>query len=316
MTNAGDRWAVICGWTLSVLIHAVSLGAAIVIAANFSLVPRPRPFQWDVSLVMAPRPEPIVSELSSPSAPGPVSPQSTTDSQISQSDISPQADTLVKNRKTSRSTLDMETLPSNLHVEKVAVADMANDQSTDQELPASHPEVTKDSEDSVTAAIAPNDAFTTTVDLANLPVSRPGSEEFPPPDVDTSHPAPMVSEPAFHQPEQPFNRPSTLYRDPVVSRVLHADYGWLANVLFTKVEQIKRYPHLAKNNRWQGNVVLQAAITEDGQVADITVVKSSGHAMLDQDAVTLLERASPVDLEYPLGQPQVVVQIPIGYRLE
>jgi hypothetical protein len=38
--------------------------------------------------------------------------------------------------------------------------------------------------------------------------------------------------------------------------------------------------------------------------------------MLDRDAITLLEQVSPIRLEHSLGQPQVVVQIPIGYRLE
>jgi protein TonB len=112
------------------------------------------------------------------------------------------------------------------------------------------------------------------------------------------------------------NRPTPRAREATVSRVLHADYGWLAEMLFAKVEQSKRYPTFAKSRRWQGNVMLQAVIHEDGSISDITIVTPSGHSILDLDAVALLEQASPVQLKYPLGQSHVVVHIPIGYRLE
>lgn len=316
MTNGGDRWAVICGWTLSVLIHVVSLGAAIVITADFSLLPRPRSFQWDVSLVMAPRPVAMMSELPSSSTHGPVSPQRITGSRIARSAVSPPASRLVNHREKLRSILDVDK-PWNSQVEKAAAVDMANDHSVFQEFTGPKAEMTGDSEVSgIAAAEQPNDVPTTAVDPADLQVSPLVSEALPPPDVETSDPASMLSEPAFQQQEHLAYRPVPQFHDPVVSRILHADYGWLASALFAKVEQLKRYPHLAKNNRWQGNVVLQAAVTIDGQVGEITVVESSGHPMLDRDAIMLLERASPVALDHPLGQPHVVVQIPIGYRLE
>jgi len=116
MKNVDECWAGLCGWTLSVLVHTVSLGVAIVLAADFSLLPQPRPFQWNVSLVIAPRLETIISELPLASAPGPLSPQSTTDSQISQLDILPHADSLIKKRESPRSNLDVDTLRSNRHV--------------------------------------------------------------------------------------------------------------------------------------------------------------------------------------------------------
>jgi hypothetical protein len=37
--------------------------------------------------------------------------------------------------------------------------------------------------------------------------------------------------------------------------------------------------------------------------------------VLDRDAVNVLKKASPLGLARPLGQPQVVIHIPIHYQL-
>ncbi len=94
------------------------------------------------------------------------------------------------------------------------------------------------------------------------------------------------------------------------------DYGWLAEALWGRIEQLKHYPSAARLNRWEGKVVLRAVIKEDGRVADIKIAQSSGHDVLDQDALGLMQQASPIPLKQPLGHPQVVVHIPISYKLE
>jgi protein TonB len=94
-----------------------------------------------------------------------------------------------------------------------------------------------------------------------------------------------------------------------------ADYGWLMKVLLGRVNELKRYPHLARINRWEGKVVLRAVIKDDGQVLMIDVQESSGREILDRDAIETLRKASPLTLEHPLGKPQVVIQMPISYSL-
>ncbi len=94
------------------------------------------------------------------------------------------------------------------------------------------------------------------------------------------------------------------------------DYGWLAEALWGRIEQLKRYPSAARLNRWEGKVVLRAVIKEDGRVADLKIAQSSGHDVLDQDALGLMQQVSPIPLKQPLGHPQVVVHIPISYKLE
>ena len=94
-----------------------------------------------------------------------------------------------------------------------------------------------------------------------------------------------------------------------------ADYGWLADALWSRVEQLKRYPSIARMNRWEGKVVLRAVIRDTGDVVELKVTESSGHAILDKDALEVIKRASPLRLNHPLGQPQVVVHVPISYQL-
>jgi periplasmic protein TonB len=94
-----------------------------------------------------------------------------------------------------------------------------------------------------------------------------------------------------------------------------ADLSWLADALFSRVEQLKRYPPIARMNRWEGKVVLRAVIRDTGDVVDLEVTESSGHAILDRDALEVMKRASPLRLKHPLGRPQVEVHVPISYQL-
>jgi protein TonB len=94
------------------------------------------------------------------------------------------------------------------------------------------------------------------------------------------------------------------------------DFGWLAQALLSRVQQLKRYPHVARMNHWEGKVELRAVIRADGELVDIEVTESSGHRELDDDALNVMKQASPLHLPHALGQPQVAVRLPIRYRLE
>ncbi len=63
-------------------------------------------------------------------------------------------------------------------------------------------------------------------------------------------------------------------------------------------------------------MVVRAVIREDGYFAELTMETSSGHDVLDQDAIELLRKASPVTLKHELGRPELTIRIPINYKLE
>jgi protein TonB len=95
-----------------------------------------------------------------------------------------------------------------------------------------------------------------------------------------------------------------------------ADFGWLSESLWKRIEQLKRYPMQARARRWEGKVVLEAVIRHDGTILECLVAESSGHGVLDQDAISVLRRASPLALKHPLGKEQITILVPIAYRLQ
>ncbi|MCC6965833.1 MAG: TonB family protein [Nitrospira sp.] len=294
-------------WTFSLALHGLSLGAALVLAAEFSVIPREHPFRWEVSLISAPVEQPFASEVPS-QAPTSSAP----------------ASSFTSNAAAQRVTTAKQT--ARIGSASVAKRGVALDQGT----LAPSPDRRRSSEPISTNMATPDPVMTPLEqpqpgrgsDASPLPLSTDWPVttatigELPPPIIEAVDTSNLAMDPAVPETPRLVNRPSPQFRDAAVSRSVLADYGWLAKMLFEEVEQAKRYPPIAKRHRWQGSVVLQARIHEDGRVSDITVIQQSEHPPLDLDAIALLEGTSPISLKYPLGQPSVVVQIPIGYRLE
>ncbi len=76
------------------------------------------------------------------------------------------------------------------------------------------------------------------------------------------------------------------------------------------------YPRLARRNNMQGTVTLGFAISRKGQIHNIRVVRSSGHAILDmaaEDALGKLEKLNWLDNRW---QPEFAnLELPVIYRL-
>lgn len=93
------------------------------------------------------------------------------------------------------------------------------------------------------------------------------------------------------------------------------DHRWLAESLWRRVAELKRYPSSARLNGLEGKVVLKAVIRSDGHLAEVTVQKSSGHSVLDAAAMEAVRLACPLHMKHELGKPQIVVNLPIVYSL-
>lgn len=95
------------------------------------------------------------------------------------------------------------------------------------------------------------------------------------------------------------------------------DYGWLAEMLWRRVSELKRYPASARLNGWEGRVVVQAVIQMDGHLTNVSVLQSSGYEVLDEAAMDAIRLACPLPLKHKLfGRAAVVVQVPISYKLK
>lgn len=99
-------------------------------------------------------------------------------------------------------------------------------------------------------------------------------------------------------------------------RETRADYGWLRDTLWSRIEELKRYPALARMNHWEGKVVVSAVIRDDGEVMGVQIAETSGREILDAEAMAVMKKASPLRLKHPLGQRQITILIPINYRLD
>lgn len=101
----------------------------------------------------------------------------------------------------------------------------------------------------------------------------------------------------------------------VIQRDLQADFGWLSAALRERIEALKRYPSFAKSRKWEGKVVIEADISESGEIVRVQVAESSGHTVLDDEAMAVVRKSSPVPLRYELGQSFITIRVPIVYKL-
>ncbi|MGQ0545862.1 MAG: energy transducer TonB [Betaproteobacteria bacterium] len=61
--------------------------------------------------------------------------------------------------------------------------------------------------------------------------------------------------------------------------------------LLAEAGRHKRYPPVALDNGWEGEVVVRMAIAADGSLAALEVRSSSGHAALDRQALEMFRKA-------------------------
>lgn len=69
--------------------------------------------------------------------------------------------------------------------------------------------------------------------------------------------------------------------------------------IVTVAARFKRYPRAAIDNDWQGEVVVRMTIGADGSLAALGIKSSSGHAILDQQALEMFRSAKPFVLLPP-----------------
>ena len=55
----------------------------------------------------------------------------------------------------------------------------------------------------------------------------------------------------------------------------------------------KRYPLAARDNGWEGDVVVHLEVSANGELGELKLKKSSGHAVLDEQALEMFRLASP-----------------------
>jgi protein TonB len=78
----------------------------------------------------------------------------------------------------------------------------------------------------------------------------------------------------------------------------------------SQIERARVYPDAARRQGMQGIVEVRFRIGPEGSVEAVEIVRSSGHALLDQASIDTVRRAGPY--------PRVAgwIRIPLAYRLD
>ncbi len=72
-----------------------------------------------------------------------------------------------------------------------------------------------------------------------------------------------------------------------------------------------RYPPFAEEMEISGTVILEFVVSKEGVVNSVAIVKSSGYAILDNDAIRTIKISSP----FPSSRVTVKIKFPMEYRL-
>ena len=79
----------------------------------------------------------------------------------------------------------------------------------------------------------------------------------------------------------------------------------------------KRYPRIAQDNNWEGRVELRIVFAENGAMSALTVKKSAGRAVLDEEAQAMIRSAQPqIALPPALRGRAFTLEIPVEFSLK
>jgi periplasmic protein TonB len=133
--------------------------------------------------------------------------------------------------------------------------------------------------------------------LAKAPPAEPPAAEPPP----ASAPAQVIDSAPAAAPALPAAPPIVARADPApapASPSLEAvDAGSLAQYrlqLISIARKYKRYPRVAMDNNWEGGVVVRMVIGASGMISALSIKTSSGHEVLDQQALEMFKKATPL----------------------
>jgi periplasmic protein TonB len=83
------------------------------------------------------------------------------------------------------------------------------------------------------------------------------------------------------------------------------------------LQQYKRYPSEAQSRGEQGVVMLAFIVDRSGHVLSREIVRSSGYRELDNEVMSMIERAQPLP-PFPASMPQAKLEltVPIRFSLQ
>ena len=145
------------------------------------------------------------------------------------------------------------------------------------------------------------------------PQPVPRVEPPPPPVAEvTVPPAPVAVPVPPPPPPQPVARNKEL--GPAVEPRLLLTYGLSIS---NEIKRYQKYPPVAQRRGWEGTAEVLLQIAADGKVTSISLGKSSGRSVLDEEALNMVRKASPLPPAPPdLRGRELTVTVPIVFKLQ
>ena len=335
MTCANHNRFLLPAWAVSLTLHSVVVVLAMLFTAQVRPILQQEPFKWDVALVEEmktdPAPEPTPAAIApavQPPArvvrPRPVEHASeTAANSVAPRHSAQMVHPAIQAPKPTEIRED-SIPPPNIEPVPAPVKPLEDKPLEPIERPIA--DATETRPEPVTTAKEPEPAQSVEPVVAQRqPVAPPPAEAVEARPADTSakpsavepiassspvQPAPAMSSPSSNSPEVPVQ---TAKASP--GSEVKTDHRWLAESLWRRVAELKRYPSSARLNGQEGKVILKAVIRSDGHLAEVSVQKSSGHQVLDAAAIEAVKLACPLHMKHAIGKPEIVVSLPIVYSL-
>jgi len=174
------------------------------------------------------------------------------------------------------------------------------------------PEEIGDENSPVAFDLAPSDDTVDQPEIAPVPEQQPKQVEEPPP-------PPEPSQAVVAPPDEPAPQPVEEKRPPtpaVPARVKggapRIEPSW-QTALVRHLQQYKRYPGEAQARGEEGVVQLSFTVDRTGHVLNREIVRSSGHRQLDNEVMSMIERAQPLP-PFPASMPQAKLDLTVPIR--
>lgn len=91
-------------------------------------------------------------------------------------------------------------------------------------------------------------------------------------------------------------------------RYLHEQFDYIR----TRVLDRLLYPAVARRQGWRGQVTVSFLVGADGDVENLRIVSSSGHRLLDQQALQAVRAAAP----FPPPPTPAIIILPVAFALD
>ena len=150
-------------------------------------------------------------------------------------------------------------------------------------------------------------------------VEKPKPKQKPKPDPEPEVAQKPVQQPAQRQgaiaaPAPPAAQAAAPSADDVVRRKA-AEANW-QGILLAHLQKHQKYPRSAIRRNIEGTVFIRFRMDRSGKLLSYSVIRSSGHEVLDEEALAMMERADPLPpLPPELPRETIEIDVPTDFFL-